>query len=503
MSRVGKNILHNVLGQGALIVVSFVAAKVIHRQLGLDVLGLYFFSLVAGAVLTAALEFGLSSTIVREVAAHADDEPDYVRALVRSAWTVYAGSVAVLGIVCWVLVPLAIGRWVDVEQLPRDEAVMVLRIFLISAVLNLPRLLFTSVLQGLQRFGTSNLIALGASLVQQGGTLVVLTWSGSAVVLAGWYLTTAVVSIVIAARACTAALGIAILVPGIRRDAVRRTRRFAGYAMLTSLLATVVTRIDRLILSSFLPIAALGSYGLGQTAVSKGQGMVNSISTAGYPALAKAYRAGSLMERYHKLDDLICILAVPLFAAIAIAEEPLFTYVFDSKISRSLQLPVLLLCVGSLMNATISTSYASSLATGKPEIAARLNMIAAVVILPITIVLVSTLGSAGAGASWIVYHLLAYAYATPRFCRHCLDQMSPWVWYQRVGKLLAVTGLAYGPVWAVLVWTDSTSLVARGCVYALGTSLFLAGAYGFVASEGFRTLIRTSLASIWSTVTCR
>ena len=75
MSRLGRNILYNLAGQGLALVLGFVAVRFIYRDLGDDAVGLIFFALTLNAVLAAALDLSISSTIVREVAARSGSSP--------------------------------------------------------------------------------------------------------------------------------------------------------------------------------------------------------------------------------------------------------------------------------------------------------------------------------------------------------------------------------------------------------------------------------------------
>src|SRR6202023_173553 len=100
MTRLTRNVIFNVLGQGVILVLSLIAVRFIFRQLGDDVFGIIFFNLVMTSVLTNVLELGVSSTIVREVSSRFDPEPDYIRDLVRTASTLYwsIGIVLVIAI---------------------------------------------------------------------------------------------------------------------------------------------------------------------------------------------------------------------------------------------------------------------------------------------------------------------------------------------------------------------------------------------------------------------
>ncbi len=109
------------------------------------------------------------------------------------------------------------------------------------------------------------------------------------------------------------------------------------------------------------------------------------------------------------------------------------------------------------MNATISIPYMLSVAMGKPHIAARLNIYALVVVLPVTVLLIFRFGIAGAGFSWVFYHVFAYAYLIPRICRECLSEPAR-AWYLHVLQVLGLALVTYGPAWLVLTLTNVYSL---------------------------------------------
>ena len=97
MSKVSRNIVANLLGQGLVLLMSFAGTRYVFRGLGGDALGLLIFTLTLAAVLRSVLELGVCSTVVREVASHRSDEPAYVRDVVGTASLLYWGGVHAAG----------------------------------------------------------------------------------------------------------------------------------------------------------------------------------------------------------------------------------------------------------------------------------------------------------------------------------------------------------------------------------------------------------------------
>jgi O-antigen/teichoic acid export membrane protein len=152
--------------------------------------------------------------------------------------------------------------------------------------------------------------------------------------------------------------------------------------------------------------------------------------------------------------------------------------VFNSEVAEQLRLPVALLAAGWYLNGTLTVPYMMSLAAGKPQIAARQNALALIVVLPVTVVAVYTFGLAGAALSWVIYHLFAYSYGLPRICRECL-RFPVGSWLREIAAWLLLIGVTYGAGYATAVWLGGAILplaigfVVASCVYLLvGRRLF-------------------------------
>jgi hypothetical protein len=137
-----------------------------------------------------------------------------------------------------------------------------------------------------------------------------------------------------------------------------------------------------------------------------------------------------------------------------------------------------------------------SLAMGKPQIAARTNLYALVVVLPVTIVLIILYGLPGAGFSWVFYQLFTWVYMVPRVCRECL-QVPTWSWFAHVFRVLGLAAITYGVAWLVVSATGSFTLPVLVAGYVVATAAFAAGAYVMIGTDLRLTLqrLRVTLVS--------
>jgi O-antigen/teichoic acid export membrane protein len=500
MSRLSKNIMYNVLGQGLLLLLGFIAVKYVFKQLGEDALGIIFFAATLSAVLSGVLEMGLGATTVREISAHASDQPLYIRDLLRTGSLLYWGAYVVLAVTVCGAAPLLVTKWINLKTLDPSAAILALRILGIAALSALPRAFYTSILRGLQRMEFNNLIDVATSALQQFGIIVILVLGGGLLQVVYWFGACSAVGIAAYFVISAHFFSFRALVPGYSSAVVKRNFRYASRMASISILGMVQMQSDRAIASKLLPLGVFGYYGLAYAAVSRSTLATGAIAQAVFPSFSALSKAGdrtTLMSRYRQLQDLVCWGTIPLFAAISFAARPLFNYLLNAEASRLLLLPITFLCVGFYMNGTLNVPYIFSIAVGRPDIAARSNYYALFIVLPATFAFVSFFGVSGAAFSWVFYHLFAYAYQVPRTCSECLG-IATWRWCVGVLRIVLFASLTYGVAWMILESSRSHSIISLVLAYVAASLVYLTAAYLSMGNE-----LRASLARLPQTLMAR
>src|SRR5437899_3274974 len=492
MTRLTRNIIYNVAGQGLFLVLSLIAVRFIFRRLGDDVFGIIFFNLVLTTVLASALELGISATIVREVSSFFDKDRGYVTALIRTGTVLYWGLGLVLVAIIWLTAPLLVTHWVNLKSLDAGTAATTLRILSATTLVALPKALYTSIFRVRLMMALNNAIDVGTAAAQQAGILLLLLRGANVYVVAGWISASVILGIIAYVVVAARLVGWSTLRPAFSGEVVRRTIGFTGHMMVISVLSLVHTQAAQVIVSKLLPIAEFGFYGLAASTVNRATLVTNAVAQAAFPSLSSLFASGdrpSLLTQYRKLQDLVCYGTFPIYAGICFAAVPVYTYVFNAGVAQRLLLPTAFLALGSWMNATISIPYMLSVAMGKPQIAARLNVYALIVVLPVTVLLVLRFGIAGAGFSWVFYHLVGYAYMVPRVCLDCLGSPAR-LWYVHVLKVVGLGAVTYGPAWLVLNLTSLSSLPIAIVTYVAGSAVFAIGAYLMIGPDLRQTIGR-------------
>lgn len=492
MSRLSKNIIYNLLGQGLLLVLGFVAVKYIFKELGEDALGIIYFTTIFNALLGAVLGMGISSTSIREVSGHFESERAYIQDLIRTFSLFYWGAYALLGVGVFFLAPIFVEKWINLKTMDAATAIYVLRILGIASLLGLPRSFYTSLFQGLQRMEFNNLIDVITTGLQQFGTILILVLGGSLFHVVYWFAACYVLRILTYIAVSSYFFPLKALIPGYSSGVIKRNFSFASRMMSISIISTIHINFDKVIISKLMPIGIVGYYGIVYGAISRGTLLTGAISRAAYPPFSALFGAddrNGLMTQYKKLQDLLCFSIVPIFAGIPFASLPLFTYMFNEETARLLLMPTTLLCLGFYMNGTLNIPYVFSLAVGKPGITARMNFYALFIVLPLTALLIYFFGLVGAGLSWVFYHIFAYSYWVPRICRECMDIPAKG-WYGHVFKILVLASLTYGVAWTLLGIIGNHSILALTTAYIVGSIFFLTGSYFMIGEELSETLFR-------------
>ena len=473
-SRVARNIAANLGGQLAILLLGLLAARLIFSGLGQEVLGIVLFVQTFNLALAGILDFGVSSVTVREVAAHVDDDPGYVRDLVRTASSLYWATFAVASGALVLAAPWIATHWIHLQTMSAKEATDVMRVLGVAALTALPRALYVSLFRGLQRMGFNNGIDAATGVLQQLGTVLIVMFGGGLFSIVLWLAATYGLQLATYWFVLSRVMSTWALVPGWSGPVIRHNARFSAHMMSISWLAAVHTYVDKLVVSKLLSVATFGWYTFATSMVARGALVPQAIGDAAYPSFSKLFQENNrpaMLAQYRALQDLVCVTTLPLYVGIIFLTVPLLTAVFDRQVAAAVLFPVAVLCLGYFMNGMLVLPYMYSLAVGKPQITSSLSLAAVFIVVPVTVAGVARFGVAGASLGYLCYHLFFYAVAIPKYCRECL-QMPASSWYRQVGRMAAAGAATYGLGWLVAWFTAGSATFALSIAFVIATLLF-------------------------------
>lgn len=491
MSRLTKNIIYNVIGQSFVLILGFVSVKFIYSRLGGDIVGIIYFAMMANTTLCMILELGVCSTTVREVSANYEKNPTYTHKFIRVFSSFYWILYIVVGLLIYLFAPLLVEKWLKLQGLDLATAVSALRILLISSLLALPKSFYASVVRGLQRMEINNSIDAALMGIQQLGIIVIIFQGGNLIHIAWWVAATHLLGLLAYIVACLNFFPVKILKPEYSSNIIKKNFKYTAHMTVISLTALMYLQIDKLVLSKILPIDTFGYYYFAYSIVAKGALVTMAISHAVFPHLSSINSSGdknAMRRQYHKLQDMLCFLIVPVFAVIPFVSLPLFTYLFNETIAHTLLMPTTLLCLGFYMTGTLTIPNNISFVVGKPGIVARQNLLVIFVVVPVTVICINMWGMVGASISIVVYSLFSYFYGIPRICRECIE-VPVKVWYKHILRIYCLVGLTYGIAYGILNLAGDFTIYPTLTAYGIATIFMLAGSYHLIGDDLKKTLI--------------
>jgi O-antigen/teichoic acid export membrane protein len=485
-----KNIIYNLLGQGLLLILSFISIKYIFNRLGSDALGIIQFTVMLNTMIISVIEMGISSVTVREVSAYFKLEREYIKCLIQTFSLFYWTMCVLVGIMIFFLSPIIVENWISLKTMDPTMAINILRVLGITSLLGLPQSLYSSLLRGLQRMEFNNIIDVSITGIQQLGTIFIIVRGNTLLHVIYWFAACYILKIILYLIISIHFFTLKAMLPVYSALVVKRNLGFSLRMMVISITVFLNWQIDKVIISKFFPISVIGYYSPAYSAVSKGAVVSYAIAQAAFPSFSNLFKAGDrikLISQYRNVQDFLCFVLAPIFAGIQFAALPLFSYLFNDDIAKLLLLPTTMLCIGFYMSGTLAVPYVFSLAVGKPGIAARQNLYALFVVIPISFLLIYYHGLTGAGLSYVFYNVFAYLYSIPRTCRECLEIR--WQeWYLHIARIFALVGITYGVAWIILVIFDNYSSFSIAWAYIVATIVFLIASY-FVISVELRKVI--------------
>src|SRR5258708_20112204 len=177
----------------------------------------------------------------------------------------------------------------------------------IPALLILPRSLYTSLLGGRERLALPNVLDVGLLAVHQLGLIVVISLGGGLLAAAWWLATSSVLATTAYLMASASFLGRSLFMPWYSHAVVRRNFLFSRAVTAISVFSAVHTEADKILVSKFLPVAALGSYGFVSTVVARASVLTEALAITLLPTFSQTFGKGDpspLFRQYLQLHHL-------------------------------------------------------------------------------------------------------------------------------------------------------------------------------------------------------
>jgi O-antigen/teichoic acid export membrane protein len=412
-SALKRNVVANLAGRAWSGVLSIVAVPIFYRLLGAEAYGLVglFASL---QVIFTFLDFGLSSTVNREIARNITmgRSPSVNRNLLRTFEAIYwpvgfAIGVLILAGAGWISTNL-----VNVQRLSLTEVQLAIAITAGTIAVRWPVSLYTGVLQGLQKQVLQNVVFIGAGTLRTLGALAVVAWFSQTIT--AFLLAQAAASVVEVSIYFLLSWG--SLNRGssdpvcFRADLLRGVWRFALSFNAVGVLGVAVSNVDRIVIGKYLPLPQLGYYAIASTAAGIMPLISYAVMTAIFPRFSAHAAAGdrdSLSRNYHRSVQAIAFPAVAIsMAVVFFSRDILLLWTRSEQVAREAWVVLALLSAANLFAALLNPSFTVLMAFGYTKVPLLMNTVNALFWIPAMFLLVPNLGIEAAAAIWLTQNIV-------------------------------------------------------------------------------------------------
>jgi len=480
---VARNILANALGGSWVVVMSLAAIPFQIRILGAEAFGLLGFVASLQIFLTV-LDFGLATTVNREIAGDVSPDRSFSRDLVSTAGAVYWVIAALTGIGLASSAGWLAGHWLVLERMTVVEAAGAIRVMALWVAFTWPTTLYASVLTGLQRLDVVNGLRVATSTLTLGGSIVLLLVTRDFQILLWWMAGNALFSLALHATICKSICPWLSL--GLRPSAavVRRVWRFSLDMNVISVLAVFFTQLDRLLIGRLLPLRMLGYY---NTAYSLARGIAiiqGFVNSAVLPALASDFAHGRIEEmrlRYAKYAQaLVFGIVLPAAVLIFYGGDVLRAWA-TAEAADGAHWATSILAIGFLLNATMSAPYTLSVATGHTRIPRLVNLVGAPFYGLLLYMMIRRWGLDGAALGWLLLNLY-YVFSLLPLTQRVILRSSALDWLRRNLLPSVAAGLStFGLIgWLVAKWSPNGPAIPW-IACAVSAVLYIVAGYWFLS----------------------
>jgi O-antigen/teichoic acid export membrane protein len=491
MTLVGRNVVANFAGRLWATLLSLAVVPVYLSLLGVETYGLVgiYASLTA---IFALLDLGLGNLLNRRLAQAAGTAEGAVEAadFTRTLEIVYWVVGLVIGVVTVIAAPLIAWHWVRPEGLSPATVEETLKLMGLAIAVQWPRALYSGGLMGQQRQVLLNMISsASATLLNVGGALVVWFVSPTIQALVAWTILVGFADTLTTRHLLWRGLRVDGHRPSFNATLLVREWRFAAGMTGISVMAVVLTQLDKIILSRVLTLEEFGYYTLAWRVASCLYPLVSPVASAYFPRLSQLASGGdqvALSRLYHQGCQYVSAIVFPVAAVLGFFATPLLEIWTHSSVIAERAGPTLaLLAAGTALNAAMNLPLTLQLAHGWTRLVFQTNTAAVVALGPLIYWMSLHYGGFGAALVWLLLNL-GYLVVLMLLMHRRLLKGELLDWYVTdVGiPLVACAGTA--AVWRWVTW-DGTSH-AGGLLTILAAAAMTLAA-GIVATPGTREVV--------------
>ena len=413
---------------------------------------------------------GLTPMITREMArfkggAHT---PDSIRDLLRTVEMVCLGLAMLICAGVFLSANLLAAQWLRPENLSPSVVAQALGVMGLVVALRFCESLYRGVLFGLQEqvwFSVANGVL--TTLRHVGGLALVAFLVPTVEAFFVWQGAVSMLCVLVFGLHAHRKMPRAERTARFSFVALRGKLSFAGYTLVNTLLAILLTQTDKVLVSGYLPLEEFAYFMLASSIGAALYMLIVPLTSALYPRLtelvAKRDDAATLAV-YHRGAQMATILVVPIGAMVALfAHSAVLVWSGDAELARHIAPMLAPVILGNLLNCMMYMPFQLLLANGLPKMLVQMNLVAVAVLGPALVQVLPAYGAVGAAWLWVALNA-GYLVLGIEYMHRRLYPAEKWIWWLRdLGLPCLGIVLVLVPAY---IWAATDLLGSRGKQFA-------------------------------------
>ena len=478
------NLVANYLGQGWVAIMSLAFISLYIKYLGIESYGLIGLFALLQAWLSL-LDMGMTPTLGREMARFTGDahSAQSIRDLLRSIEVIAFWIAILIASVITLSANWIATSWLQVDFLPVDVVVQALMLIALVTAIRFMENIYRSSIIGLQRHVLYNVVNSVMATFRGLGAIGVLVWiSASIEAFFIWQGVVSIVTLIILMILTYTILPRAERAGRFSLVALLGIRKFAGGTVSITLLALLLTQVDKILLSKLLSLKEYGYYTLAAIVAGGLYALISPITHSFYPRLCELHARNDhvgLINTYHKGAQLISVFGGSVAIVIILFSETfLRLWTQDPELAQRIATLLSLLMLGNLLNGLMWMPYHTQLAHGWTSLAILINIIAIAIIVPAILWVTPRFGVEGAAWVWVSLNA-GYFLISIHFMYRRILITEKWRWYIKDVLIPLLSGIAVASFLSLL-WCaeknilNDTVLLILAALITLTVMLFSA-----------------------------
>lgn len=403
------------------------------------------------------LDMGLSATLTREMARLSvlPGREQEMRNLVRTLEVIYWCVAVFIGMTIMAISPFIAHHWVKAGQLSPQTIEQALQIMGFAMALQWPTAFYSGGLTGLQRQVLLNLINIGMSTLRGAGAVLIL-WFISPTIQAffSWQIIISAINTFLLAFFLWHKLPRTEARASFQKQLLGGVWRFAAGMSGISVLATILTQLDKVILSKMLTLEMFGYYTLAGVLAMSLYRLIGPVFSATYPRftqLVSLANQDGLKQLYHASCQFMSVLILPVSVVVAMfSYEIMLIWTQNQMTAEKSHVLVSILICGTALNGLMNIPYGLQLAHGWTRLALSTNLISIIMLAPMIVFMTFQYGALGGASVWVILNG-GYVLISIHFMHRRLLPHEKWNWYWYDVSLPLIASLITSSLGRILI----------------------------------------------------